>query len=114
MSTNLFTLTGLALEEAVRILDQELPPNAYKAVPIARGLELTDIDPNVMKSVLNTVFGLCGYGWGFEYDPQDLVWENRLNDKYQAVVKRLKFWYKVQDGLPLTCVPFIHLGQARM
>lgn len=108
MSNNLFTLTGLALEDAVRVLDQELPPNAYKAVPIARGLELTDIDPNVMKSVLNTVFGLCGYGWGFEYDPQDIVWENRLNDKYQAVVKRLKFWYKLQvrDDLTIVCAVY--------
>lgn len=107
MST-IYTMTGLTLDEAVRVLDQQLPPNAYKAVPIARGLELTDIDPNVMKSVLNSVFGLCGYGWGFEYDPQDLVWENRLNEKYLAVLKRLKFWYKLQvrDDLTTVCAVY--------
>lgn len=106
MSTlsNTFTLTGLTLEEAIQQLDQELPAGAYKALPGA--VDLTDIDPNWMRKTLNHVFGLCGLGWGYEFDPANLEYryESRTNAKgneygvYVAVLTHLRFWYKLVDG----------------
>ncbi len=106
MSTlsNIFTLTGLTLEEAIQQLDQELPAGAYKALPGA--VDLTDIDPNWMRKTLNHVFGLCGLGWGYEFDPGDLEhrYESRTNARgneygvYVAVLTHLRFWYKLVDG----------------
>ncbi|GAP12187.1 hypothetical protein BECAL_03391 [Bellilinea caldifistulae] len=106
MSTlsNIFTLTGLTLEEAIQQLDQELPAGAYKALPGA--VDLTDIDPNWMRKTLNHVFGLCGLGWGYEYDPANLEYryESRTNAKgneygvYAAILTHLRFWYKLVDG----------------
>ena len=106
MSTlsNIFTLTGLTLEEAIQQLDQELPAGAYKALPGA--VDLTDIDPNWMRKTLNHVFGLCGLGWGYEFDPANLEYryESRTNARgneygvYVAVLTHLRFWYKLVDG----------------
>jgi len=106
MSTlsNIFTLTGLTLEEAIQQLDQELPAGAYKALPGA--VDLTDIDPNWMRKTLNHIFGLCGLGWGYEYDPANLEYryESRTNARgneygvYVAVLTHLRFWYKLVDG----------------
>ena len=64
------TLTGMLLESVAAKLDAELPKDAYKAVPGAA--DLTDIDPNYMRKVLNEVFGLCGIGWGYKYDSADM------------------------------------------
>jgi len=115
MSTlsSIFTLTGLTLEEAGQLLDQELPTGAYKAVPGA--VDLTDIDPNWMRKVLNHIFGLCGFGWGYEFSPSDLEYryESRTNARgneygvWSAVLKHLKFWYKLQNE-SMTHVCAIH------
>jgi len=67
---NVKTMTGLTMAEAAAKLDEQLPAEAYTAVP--GGADLTDIDPNYMRKVLNEVFGLCGLGWGYEYDPADM------------------------------------------
>lgn len=106
MSTlsSIFTLTGLTLEQAIQQLDQELPAGAYKALPGA--VDLTDIDPNWMRKTLNHIFGLCGLGWGYEYDPTNLEYryESRTNARgneygvYVAVLTHLHFWYKLVDG----------------
>jgi len=63
---NATTLTGMTLEEVAVRLDEQLPQDAYKPVP--GGADLTDIDPNFMRKVLNDVFGVCGYGWGYDYE----------------------------------------------
>ncbi|GAP11859.1 hypothetical protein BECAL_03053 [Bellilinea caldifistulae] len=121
MSTlsNIFTLTGLTLDEAIQQLDQELPAGAYKAVPGA--VDLTDIDPNWMRKTLNHVFGLCGYGWGYEYDPANLEYryESRTNARgneygvWSAVLTHLKFWYRLQnDTASVTHVCSIHASGA--
>lgn len=87
---NFKTLTGLTLAEVARKLDEELPPDAYTRIPGA--VDLTDIDPGYMRQVLNAVFGLCGYGWGYEYHPADL--ELTFGEKnVLAFVKQMTVWY---------------------
>jgi hypothetical protein len=98
------TLTGIPLEGAAERLDAELPKDAYKAVPGAA--DLTDIDPNYMRKVLNEVFGLCGVGWGYRYDSADMHTELEERKRasggsrrvYVATLRRLTFWYKLSDG----------------
>lgn len=97
------TMTGLTMAEAIAKLDEQLPPDAYSAVP--GGADLTDIDPNYMRKVLNEVFGLCGLGWGYEYAPGNMETRNETrkgsNGNREVVVaalKHLRFWYKVSDG----------------
>ena len=101
--TNAKTLTGLTVAEAATKLDEQLPPDAYTAVP--GGADLTDIDPNYMRKTLNEVFGLCGFGWGYEYDPADMETRNETRKTQSgsrevvvAALKHLRFWYKVTDG----------------
>ena len=101
------TLTGLTLAEAGAMLDDELPASAYKPVP--GGADLTDINPNHMRRVLNDVFGLCGHGWGYKYSPDNVHTRSEVRvNKYGkertviiAVVKYLEFWYKLQNGSAL-------------
>jgi len=106
------TLTGMLLTNVAARLDAELPKDAYKAVPGAA--DLTDIDPNYMRKVLNEVFGLCGIGWGYKYDSADMHTEieerKRSNGQgtrrvYVATLRRLTFWYKLSaaDGGLVTC-----------
>ncbi len=99
---DLKTLTGLKLKDLAMKLDEELPGDAYKPVP--GGADLTDIDPSYMKQVLNTVFGLCGIGWGYRYDPDDLKVEAGIKptskgDKpaMYATLTQLTFWYVLVD-----------------
>jgi hypothetical protein len=98
------TLTGLTLDLVAQKLDAELPKDAYKPVPGAA--DLTDIDPNYMRKVLNEVFGLCGIGWGSSYEPGDLVVTVEVRKTktggdrrvHVASLKRLRFWYKLASG----------------
>jgi len=101
--TNVKTMTGLRVAEAAAKLDEQLPAEAYTAVP--GGADLTDIDPNYMRKVLNEVFGLCGFGWGYEYDPVNMETRNETRKTQSgtrevvvAALKHLRFWYKVTDG----------------
>jgi hypothetical protein len=102
--SNIFTLTGFSLEQAIELLDQELPAGAYKALPGA--VDLTDIDPNWMRKTLNHVFGLCGWGWGYEFDPQNLTYRYETRETarggergvYVAIISHLRFWYRLIDG----------------
>ena len=110
------TLTGLTLEEAIVALDAELPADAYKPVP--GGAQLTDIDPNHMRKVLNEIFGLCGFGWGYRYDPQTIhtraeVQSTRSGERtvMVATVKYLELWYKlVVAGETVTSEPIPATG----
>lgn len=106
------TLTGLTLAQAAARLDEELPREAYKAVPGAA--DLTDIDPNFMRKILNEVFGLCGIGWGYRYDSADMHTEIEERKRssgqgsrrvYVATLRRLTFWYRLSpaDDSTLTC-----------
>ena len=66
----------------------------YSAVP--GGADLTDIDPNHMTRVLNAVFGLCGIGWGYTFEPSQI--ELHYGDKLaMAAVRSLTFWFKLID-----------------
>jgi hypothetical protein len=101
--TNVKTMTGLSVAEAAAKLDEQLPAEAYTAVP--SGADLTDIDPNYMRKVLNGVFGLCGFGWGYEYDPANMEIHSETRKAQSgtrevvvAALKHLRFWYKITDG----------------
>jgi hypothetical protein len=65
------TITGVPIEEVMSKLAELLPPDAYKAVPGASGL--TDINPAYLTQKVNDVFGICGFGWVFSFDPKDMV-----------------------------------------
>jgi hypothetical protein len=97
------TLTGLSLAEAATKLDAQLPAEAYKPVP--GGADLTDIDPNWMRHTLNEVFGLCGYGWGYNFHPTHIEYHNEVRDGKRgdrtvivAILKHLEFWYRLNLG----------------
>lgn len=102
-SQGLFTLTGIPYAELPALLDAELPASAYKAVP--GGADLTDISPAHMRKVLNNVFGLGGYGWGYSYESQDMTTFSEMREGSRgerlvivAVLKHLRFWYRLVDG----------------
>lgn len=102
--TQITTLTGLSLTELAAKLDEELPKDAYSAVPGGAGL--TDIDPNWMRKVLNATFGLCGVGWCYTYAPEDMQTSNEVRTTssggkrrvYAASLRRLRFWYRLKSG----------------
>ncbi len=101
--TRWHTLTGLTLDEALKRLMEVLPGRAYKAVPGAAGL--TDIDPSYLTEVVTDVFGACGVGWVFEFDPAsvevaEVTKINRSGDARQtfsALVKLLSVRYAYLD-----------------
>ena len=57
------TLNGYSINELPTLLDQPLPPQAYKQIPGGAGL--TDIDAGWQRRAFNKIFGLYGLGWGF-------------------------------------------------
>ncbi|MBN1180511.1 MAG: hypothetical protein JXD18_14980 [Anaerolineae bacterium] len=107
------TMMGYSIDELQARLDEELPADAYKQVPSAS--YLTDIDPAQMRRVLTEVFGLCGVGWGYRYDPETVaqrVFEfttskGASKTRYEATVTGLVFWYRLVndglDGMTITC-----------
>jgi len=110
---NAKTLTGMTLKDVTVRLDEQLPPDAYKPVP--GGADLTDIDPNHMRKVLNEVFGVCGYGWGYDYDASTIrsrtdIRTNRSGKEYTVIIVTLsflEFWYKlvIDDEVHVCNVP---------
>ncbi len=68
MIENSKTLTGKPLMEAIRELDRELEPHAYKAIEggKARAIGLTDILPAYLHELVSEMFGALGVGWWFE------------------------------------------------
>ena len=113
------TLTGLSLAQAITALDAELPAAAYKSVP--GGADLTDIDPNQMRKVLNEVFGLCGCGWGYTYNPDTVYTRAEVQVTARgkersivvATVKYLEVWYRlVVDGETIQSAPIPGTGSS--
>jgi len=90
------TITGMTIADLRTTLDKELPQDAYKAIPEAP--YLTDINPGYMKKCLNDVFGICGVGWGYEYSPDDLLFQNGSKDGWTDVLlKSGQLWFKLVD-----------------
>ncbi|MDX9865030.1 MAG: hypothetical protein RBT34_09515 [Anaerolineaceae bacterium] len=90
------TITGMTIADLRTALDKELPKDAYKAIPEAP--YLTDINPGYMKKCLNDVFGICGVGWGYEYSPDDLLFQNGSKDGWTDVLlKSGQLWFKLVD-----------------
>jgi len=88
------TLTGLSEPEMRARLDEEFPADAYKRIPGAA--DLTDIDPAYMRHCLNAVFGLCGYGWGYTFDPAHV--QMLAGGKgVDVAILAFTFWYKLVD-----------------
>ncbi len=106
---NYKTLTGLSINQVYEQLDRQLHAGAYTEIKGSHGKDgkpLTDIDPNYATDVLNEIFGLCGVGWGYEYDSHDLALtvemrKTRSGDTRRvctAILSRMTFWYKLLDG----------------
>jgi hypothetical protein len=90
------TQTGMTITDLRAALDKELPANAYKSIPGQS--YLTDINPGYMKKCLNDVFGICGMGWSYEYQPENLLIQNGSNENWTAVLLRAgTFWFKMLD-----------------
>jgi len=92
------TMTGIDIEALPAILDAELPAEAYTSVP--GGADLTDIDPGYMRKVLNETFGICGLGWGYDYQSGDIRDHNTGETgqrSHEGTVTRLEFWYNLVD-----------------
>ncbi|MBI9044591.1 MAG: hypothetical protein JEZ06_08905 [Anaerolineaceae bacterium] len=91
MSINKYrTLTGFTVESALIKLDEELPADAYKSAGVSW---LTDINPAYMRAALTEVFGLCGVGWGYSYNPQNLVVDRSDAKTTVAFITHGIFWY---------------------
>ena len=69
------TLRGYSLDVAIAMLDQELEPNAYSAVPGASGL--TDISPAYMYETIDCIFGPVGIGWTYEVETLRAPWTEK-------------------------------------
>lgn len=65
----LTTMTGLALDVAIGKMKEILEPEAYSAVK-GTGADLTDVNPAYLREVATDVFGMCGIGWIFHWDPE--------------------------------------------
>ncbi|OQY36004.1 MAG: hypothetical protein B6I38_00655 [Anaerolineaceae bacterium 4572_5.1] len=101
------TLTGVSLSDLPALLDEELPKDAYKAIPGAT--YLTDIDPAFMRDKFNQLFGLSGYGWGYAYSSEsvslskeDVIRKRGQSNQYTeeiyfAQLLELTFWYKLVE-----------------
>jgi len=96
-TVNIHTLTGLTMAEAIAILDEELPADAYKPAP--GPVDLTDIKPAWLTQYLNRVFGISGFGWWFTYAAEDLhvmvTSDSKGRPVYEAALDRLEFYYRL-------------------
>lgn len=94
----LMTLAGIPWSTVEAELDRELPADAYSPVP--GGASLTDIDPAFMRDEFNRLFGVCGFGWGYEYDEDNVVLDTVKRGQgtaFSAIIKKLIFWVKLLD-----------------
>ena len=95
------TLNNFPINELSTLLDQPLPPQAYKALPGGAGL--TDIDASWQRRAFNKIFGVYGLGWGFEFEAKDL--ELRHEEVVTAKGSRVtpfarvygRFWIAVKN-----------------
>ena len=95
------------MDEVKEKLDVSLPPDAYKKIG-GTSLDLTDIDAGWMRKAFNSIFGMCGYGWGMKYDSADVVLDFLKKESGKetpaATIKRLILWYILEDeGKRIEC-----------
>ncbi|HND49929.1 MAG TPA: hypothetical protein PLL95_15285, partial [Anaerolineales bacterium] len=98
LANKLMTLAGIPWSTVEVELDKELPADAYSPVP--GGASLTDIDPAFMRDEFNRLFGVCGFGWGYEYDEDNVVLDTVKRGQgtaFSAIIKKLIFWVKLLD-----------------
>jgi len=98
LANKLMTLKGIPWSTVETELDKELPADAYSPVP--GGASLTDIDPAFMRDEFNRLFGVCGFGWGYEYDEDNVVLDTVKRGQgtaFSAIIKKLIFWVKLLD-----------------
>ncbi len=97
------TFTGVPLMEAVRKMQELLPPTAYTAVPGAT--KFTDIDPAYLTLKATEIFGLCGVGWWYEYDETTLglrpysytTSTGKERHETEATINKLALRYRLLD-----------------
>jgi hypothetical protein len=95
------TITGYTLTEAIAKLQEVLPPPAYKSVP--GGAKLTDINPAHLTEVATKVFGMCGVGWWFDWEPNEMELEtlHKVNaqgkayDTYSAKIFKFSLFLRL-------------------
>jgi len=92
------TLMGYTLAEVRKMMDAPLPSSAYKAIP--GGPDLTDISPAWMKRAFNSIFGMCGVGWGYDYEADSINFEKVMVSRSRgekeisvATLKRMVLWF---------------------
>lgn len=102
------TLTGKTMDEVREIMVKHLEPEAYSEVGGAS--YLTDINPAYLREALTEAFGLCGVGWSFDYDTDDLVIIG--GDRPEAYLSRaeLQFLIVKDDGTQAWSAPIIGMG----
>jgi len=102
------TLTGKTLDEVREIMVKHLEPQAYSEVGGAA--YLTDINPAYLREALTEAFGLCGAGWSFDYQSEDIVIVG--GDRPEAFIKRAELKYLIveDDGATVWSEPIIGMG----
>lgn len=70
-SEMLTTFTGKTFKEAIALLKDKLPPDAYSKVE-GTAADLTDINPGYMIEKVTEAFGPAGIGWRYEWPPEAL------------------------------------------
>lgn len=91
----MYTLTGLTIEQALAKMSEILPPRAYKKVG-GTAADLTDISPAFLTKCMNDTFGMVGIGWKFDFDPSASlpVREERVKrngEKYEVYVSFISY-----------------------
>jgi hypothetical protein len=108
--SGLQTLTGIPYSEIAKRLKEPFEALAYKGVP--GGADLTDINTGYMIERLTEVFGLRGFGWNLEYQPEHLVTEG----DGKRVMSHLKYaifsYAMVDDGGVIRAFSFPTSGKS--
>ena len=118
----LITMTGLTLDVAIERMKEILEPEAYSAVK-GTGADLTDINPAYLREVATDVFGMCGIGWQFHWDPEHLetIEERResgagkVYTTFVSTIERLEltiFLRNVEKGDVVESAPILSTGSS--
>jgi hypothetical protein len=93
------TLTGMTTEQVVELFKEKLEPEAYSEV--AHMSYLTEIDPAYLREALTTAFGLCGFGWFYEYETEDLdIRPAAKEGRWIATMKKFALHFRYVEGDP--------------
>lgn len=99
------TLTGLTMQQVLAKLQEELPKQAYSAIP--GGGDLTSINPHYTLEVLTQIFGPFGCGFGLDWQPENLFTTKEERQKksgsgtyirWVAGLDHATFWFELDDG----------------